>query len=269
MPLLQNSLYLIAERRKNGFRNYKKRKAEYPLADKIPMSPEPHALHSLLQNPYRTSELSNGVSKYPITHLIIHVTSDPCHLGSGHFLPCTLLNVFLICLNCRTTWHSVNGRMTQVIFKRPYYKGGSFPFGRWKGLGHILPWPCLGSEWGKERWASQSPFPTLLATRSLRPLPSPTFRHLQEQRDRLPCRLRKGSVAPGQRCCPFHRRTKHVSLGGRTASASLCPSLAPRMRIHPYRPHAHLLLGSPSWPFVLTFLMGWQVGSRVPRVIIL
>lgn len=51
MPPLQNSLYLIAARRKNQFRNYKKRKAEYPLAGKIPRSPEPHALCSLLQNP--------------------------------------------------------------------------------------------------------------------------------------------------------------------------------------------------------------------------
>lgn len=68
-----------------------------------------------------------------------------------------------------TTWHNVNGRMTQVIFKRPYYKGGSFPYGQCKGLGHILPWPCLGSERGKGRRESPNPFPTFLTTRSLHP----------------------------------------------------------------------------------------------------
>lgn len=44
-----------------------------------------------------------------------------CHLGSGYFLPCTLLNVFLICLNCTATWHNVNGRTTQAIFKGLFF----------------------------------------------------------------------------------------------------------------------------------------------------
>lgn len=66
-----------------------------------------------------------------------------------------------------TTWHKANGCRAQGILKRPYYKGGSFPLGQWKGLGHILPWPWVGSEWGKERQESQTPFPMLLTMCSL------------------------------------------------------------------------------------------------------
>lgn len=232
MPLLQNSLYPIAERRKNGFRNYKKRKAKSPLAGRIPMSPVPYVpCFKILKD--RPSELSKGVSKYPITHLIIHVTPDPCHSGSGHFLPCTLLNVFLICLNCTTTWHNVNRRRTQVAFKRPHYKDGSFPFGQWKGLGHILPWPCLGSKWAGKTG------PKVLFTCCWPRASSPTLRHLlSEHLDCLSCFL--STAGPGRGCCPSHECTEHVSGGSRNASAWPCPRMAQgRACIHP----THLLSG--------------------------
>lgn len=158
-------------------------------------------------------------------------------------------------------------RMTQVIFKRPYYKGGSFPFRQRKGLGHILPWPCLGSERGKGGKMRLSKSFSHVADHAL---PS-TYLQTSAVGATRP------SVPPFEQgqCCPRTGllplpRVYNTHLSGRQKCFCLAlPKPGPEDE-HTSTPHTCLAAAwVPFWPFILTFLMRWQVGSRVPRVIIL